>query len=163
MGMYTTSMPMPNVTPKESPTSSARTVIMFAVAEGADVTPEQMRTGTPGLLLSSNDPQVLLNAIREMGKGNLPGDSSIAQRVMLQVTDPFPQPVATPVTELSPREKEVLSAMVEGLSYKMIAHRLSISFETVRTHVKRIYEKLRVHNNTEAVAKALRNGLVEYA
>ncbi|MBS1547004.1 MAG: response regulator transcription factor [Bacteroidetes bacterium] len=82
---------------------------------------------------------------------------------MLQVTDPFPQPVATPVTELSPREKEVLNALVEGLRYKMIAHHLSISFETMRTHIKRIYETLAVHNNTEAVAKALRNGLVEYA
>lgn len=78
---------------------------------------------------------------------------------MLQVTDPFPQPVATPVTELSPREKEVLNALVEGLRYKMIAHHLSISFETMRTHIKRIYETLAVHNNTEAVAKALRYGL----
>ena len=154
---------MQDMTPQEGSDTTARTVIMFAVAEGQGVTPEQMRTGTPGILLSSNDPQVLLNAIREMGRGNLPGDSSIAQRVMLQVTDPFPQPVATPVTELSPREKEVLNALVEGLSYKMIAHRLRISFETVRTHIKRIYEKLAVHNNTEAVAKALRNGLVEYA
>lgn len=161
--MYSTTMPMPVITIPEAPTNSSRTVIMFAVAEGQDVTPEQLRTGTPGILLSSNDPQVLLNAIREMGKGNLPGDSSIAQRVMLQVTGPALHPEASLVIDLSPREKEVLNALVEGLSYKMIAARLSISFETVRTHIKRIYEKLRVHNNTEAVAKALRNGLVEYA
>ncbi|MCC6838633.1 MAG: response regulator transcription factor [Flavobacteriales bacterium] len=161
--MYSTTMPMPVITIPEAPTNSSRTVIMFAVAEGQGVTPEQLRTGTPGILLSSNDPQVLLNAIREMGKGNLPGDSSIAQRVMLQVTGPALHPEASLVIDLSPREKEVLNALVEGLSYKMIAARLSISFETVRTHIKRIYEKLRVHNNTEAVAKALRNGLVEYA
>ena len=150
---------MPEITPQEGSATTVRTVIMFAVAEGQDVTPEQMRKGTPGILLSSNDPQVLLHAIREMGKGNLPNDSSIAQRVMLQVTEPGLQAEATPVTALSPREKEVLNALVEGLSYKMIAARLSISFETVRTHVKRIYEKLAVHNNTEAVAKALRYGL----
>jgi len=161
--MYSTTMPMPVITIPEAPTNSSRTVIMFAVAEGQGVTPEQLRTGTPGILLSSNHPQVLLNAIREMGKGNLPGDSSIAQRVMLQVTGPALHPEASLVIDLSPREKEVLNALVEGLSYKMIAARLSISFETVRTHIKRIYEKLRVHNNTEAVAKALRNGLVEYA
>lgn len=148
---------------QEGTAATARTVIMFAVAEGQGVTPEQMRAGTPGILLISNDPQVLLKAIREMGNGNMPTDGSIAQRVMLQVTAPTLQPAVTPVTELSPREKEVLNALVEGLSYKMIAHRLSISFETVRTHIKRIYEKLAVHNNTEAVAKALRNGLVEYA
>lgn len=159
MGMYTTTMPMPEISTREALTSTTRTVIMFAVAEGADVTPEQMRTGTPGILLSSNDPQVLLNAIREMGRGNMPVDGSIAQRVVLQISEPAAHREAMPVGELSPREKEVLNALVEGLSYKMIAARLSISFETVRTHVKRIYEKLRVHNNTEAVAKALRYGL----
>lgn len=130
---------------------------MFAVAEGLGVTPEQLRAGTPGVLLSSSDPQALLRAIREMGQGDLPRDGSISQRVMLQVTAPAPQPVAT---LLSPREQEVLHALVEGLSYKMIAHRLRISFETVRTHMKRIYEKLQVHSNTEAVAKALKIGLV---
>lgn len=154
---------MQDITPQEGSATTARTVIMFAVAEGQGVTPEQMRAGTPGILLSSNDPQVLLNAIREMGKGNMPNDGSIAQRVVLQVTAPTLQPKSIPVIELSPREKEVLNALVEGLSYKMIAHRLSISFETVRTHMKRIYEKLAVHNNTEAVAKALRTGLVDYA
>ncbi len=150
---------MPEIIPHEGTATTARTVIMFAVAEGQGVTPEQMRAGTPGILLSSNDPQVLLSAIREMGKGKMPTDGSIAQRVMLQVTAPALQPAAPPVTELSPREREVLNALVEGLSYKMIAQRLSISFETVRTHMKRIYEKLAVHNNTEAVAKALKYGL----
>ncbi|MBS1547005.1 MAG: hypothetical protein JST38_02260 [Bacteroidetes bacterium] len=69
---------MKDMTPQEGSVTTARTVIMFAVAEGQGVTPEQMRTGTPEVLLSSNDPQVLLNAIREMGRGNLPGDRSIA-------------------------------------------------------------------------------------
>lgn len=138
-----------------------RTVIMFAVMEGHGITAEDMRAGTPGILLSSEDPEVLLAAIRDMGRGRLPDGSEVARRVMLHVTDPTQERAAgVPVTDLSPREKEVLNALVEGLSYKMIADRLSISFETVRSHIKRIYEKLRVHNNTEAVAKALKIGLV---
>ena len=59
---------------------------------------------------------------------------------------------------LSPREKDVLQCLVDGLSYKMIAEQLGIGFETVRSHIKRIYEKLHVHNNTEAVAKTIRGG-----
>ena len=61
---------------------------------------------------------------------------------------------------LSAREKEVLQCLVDGHSYKMIADHLKISFETVRSHLKHIYEKLQVHNNTEAVAKTLKRGLL---
>lgn len=149
--------------PIDHPATSTlpRTLIMFAVMEGHGITADDMRQGTPGILLSSDDPEVLMQAIRDMGRGHMPSSSDIARRVVLQVSDPVvEQRAAMLVTELSPREKEVLNALVEGLSYKMIAARLSISFETVRSHIKRIYEKLRVHNNTEAVAKALKIGLV---
>ncbi len=140
-----------------------RLVIMFAVTEGQHPTLESMRAGTPGILLSSTDPQVLLNAIREMGRGRMPPTGDIAQRVVLHVSHPTAGPAAVPVTVLSPREKEVLSALVDGLSYKMIADRLRISLETVKSHIRQIYGKLRVHNNTEAVVKALRHGLVDHA
>ena len=56
---------------------------------------------------------------------------------------------------LSSREKEVLSLLVEGLSYKMIAAKLNITYDTVRAHMKKIYEKLHVASMTEAVAKAI--------
>ena len=62
--------------------------------------------------------------------------------------------------DLTFREKDVLRALVEGLSYKMIADKLCISFETVRSHIKRIYDKLQVHNSAEAVAKALNGRLL---
>ena len=61
---------------------------------------------------------------------------------------------------LGAREKDVLQALVDGLSYKMIADRLGISFETVRSHIKNIYEKLHVHNSAEAVAKTLKGRLL---
>lgn len=143
-----------------SPTGPQHCIMMIAAAEVQGTTPEQMRAGTPGHLLNSTDPQVLLSAIRAMGRGNMPNDGGIAQRVMPQVTKPVPQPVATPVTQLGRSEKEVLHSLVEGPGHKMIAHRLRISFEAVGTHLMRIYEKLQAHSNTEAVAKALRSKLV---
>ena len=148
-------------TPMHNSPEQPRTMIMFAVMEGHGITAEDMRSGTPGILLSSHEPEVLMQAIRDMGRGIMPPSGEIARRVMLHVTDPqVIEASSMPVTDLSPREKEVLNALVEGLSYKMIAARLSISFETVRSHIKRIYEKLKVHNNTEAVAKTLRYGLL---
>ena len=62
--------------------------------------------------------------------------------------------------KLSPREKDVLSLLVNGLSYKMIADKLDISYETVRSHMKKIYEKLHVASLTEAVAKAINQRIV---
>jgi DNA-binding NarL/FixJ family response regulator len=61
---------------------------------------------------------------------------------------------------LTPKEKEVLALLAEGLSYKMVADRLDISFYTVNTHVRKIYEKLHVHSVSEAVALALKNRIV---
>ena len=62
--------------------------------------------------------------------------------------------------QLTPREKELLACIVEGLSYKMIADRLNISYETVRSHIKKIYEKLHVASVTEVVAKAINQRIV---
>ncbi|HEX8348680.1 MAG TPA: LuxR C-terminal-related transcriptional regulator, partial [Hymenobacter sp.] len=75
-------------------------------------------------------------------------------------------PRASPATSsdesaatLSPREREILRLLVEGYSYKMIAADRTISIDTVRSHIKKIYEKLHVRSMTEAVSKALRQGL----
>ena len=65
------------------------------------------------------------------------------------------------VRENNCRKMEVLQELVAGLSYKMIAEKLHISFETVRSHIKKVYEKLHVHNNAEAVAKTLKGGFLK--
>jgi DNA-binding NarL/FixJ family response regulator len=62
--------------------------------------------------------------------------------------------------DLTPREKEILNGLVKGYSYQKIATSLNIGFETVKKHIRNIYEKLHVHNQTEAVAKALKNRIV---
>lgn len=86
---------------------------------------------------------------------------SIARKVMLHFQQ-LPAPPSSTVTDhgLSLREKEVLQALVDGLSYKMIADKLGISYETVRSHIKHIYDKLHVHSCTEAVSKTLKGRLL---
>ena len=87
---------------------------------------------------------------------------SIARKVlskMQQVSHHIRKEVA-PDYQLTAREKEVLSCLVNGLSYKMIAADLGISYETVRSHVKKIYEKLHVASLTEVVAKAIHQRIV---
>ena len=119
-----------------------------------------MCAGAIGYLLKNTEPESLLRSLREAHLGGTPMTRSIARKVM-QHFQRLPAPL--PAIEdhgLNPREKDVLQGLVDGLSYKMIADRLSISFETVRSHIKRIYEKLHVHNNAEAVAKTLKGRLL---
>ena len=86
----------------------------------------------------------------------------IAQRVLQMFRgQPFLQPVPAKDYHLSTREKEVLECLVKGMSLKMISDALFISYETVRSHIKHIYEKLHVVSMTEAVAKALNERLLQ--
>jgi DNA-binding NarL/FixJ family response regulator len=86
--------------------------------------------------------------------GGAPMTSSIAKKVVQYFSGKGKEKIQE--NNLSPRELEVLKCLVNGLSYKMIASELCIGIETVRTHIKRIYEKLQVNSNTEAVSKAIR-------
>jgi DNA-binding NarL/FixJ family response regulator len=109
---------------------------------------------TVGYVLPMNDSGSMAQALEDLHEGRLPSTGRKV-RVMLR-----PEKENASSSRLSPRETEVLHALVEGLSYKMIADRLAISFETVRTHLKAIYTKMEVNNNTAAVAKAIHWGLV---
>ena len=82
----------------------------------------------------------------------------IARKVLNQFHNILPDEMKEDF-HLSPREKEVLSLLVDGLSYKMIAGKLNITYDTVRAHMKKIYEKLHVTSMTEAVAKAINQKL----
>lgn len=136
-------------------------IVMLTVFEDEERVFASLRAGAVGYLLKKTEPNELLDAIRAVHAGGAPMSPSIARKVMLHFQrEGATTDVGLEVHGLSPREKEVLSELVQGLSYKMIAEKLGISFETVRTHIKRIYEKLHVHNNTEAVAKTLRDRLL---
>ena len=90
-----------------------------------------------------------------MVNGGAPMTSSIARKV-LDLFPKSPSP-SEELDKLAPREQEVLNLLVTGHSYKMIADKCGITIETVRSHIKRIYEKLQVHSATEAASKAYPN------
>lgn len=137
-------------------------VIMLTVFADEDRVYAALCAGAMGYLLKNTDPNELLDAIAEVRQGGAPMTPSIARKVMLhfQRMPNVPTKARKEDHGLSPREKEVLACLVEGLSYKMIADRMNIGFETVRSHIKSIYEKLHVHNCTEAVSKTLKGGLL---
>jgi DNA-binding NarL/FixJ family response regulator len=105
------------------------------------------------LLKRTTTPE-LLDSLREVHRGGSPMTAHIARKVVQSFQRPTS---ATETTEdLSPREKEVLDCLSQGFLYKEIAEKLGISYETVHTYIRRIYEKLQVRTRTEAVAKFLR-------
>lgn len=135
-------------------------VVMLTVFEDNERVFEAVCAGADGYLLKKTPPVRLLEAIGEVQAGGAPMTPAIARQVLRL----FPRPVARQLPDetngtLSAREQEILRLLVEGYSYKMIAADRQISIDTVRSHIKKIYEKLHVRSMTEAVSKALRQGL----
>ena len=116
--------------------------------------------GANGYILKSTPPVKLLEAIKEVSEGGSPMTPSVAAKVLKMFKDQNRQSNALNDTDLSGREKEILTLLVDGLSYKFIADKLFISYETVHSHVKKIYQKLHVNSVNEAISKALRNKIV---
>ena len=116
--------------------------------------------GANGYILKSTPPVKLLEAIKEVAEGGSPMTPSVAAKVLRMFKDQNPKPDTLKDIDLSEREREILVLLVDGLSYKLIADKLFISYETVHSHVKKIYQKLHVNSVNEAISKALRNKLV---
>lgn len=134
-------------------------VLMLTVYEDSEQIFKSLMSGATGYLLKRTPRDKLLEAIREVNAGGAPMSRQIARRVVqfFQRVQELPKDHQEPsvVVDLTDREKEVLAALAKGYAYKEIAHQLKISFETVRTHLRTIYEKLHVHSRTEAVLKYL--------
>jgi DNA-binding NarL/FixJ family response regulator len=131
-------------------------IIMLTVYEDTDRIFKALSAGATGYLLKRSSPTKLLQAIRDVYGGGSPMSSSIARKVVASF-----QKAATSGekhSSLSPRENMVLASLAKGLTYKEIADQLGISIDTIRTYLRRIYEKLHVHSRTEAVAKYLSAG-----
>jgi DNA-binding NarL/FixJ family response regulator len=133
-------------------------VMMLTVYEDTENIFNALASGASGYMLKRTPTKELLEAIREMQRGGSPMTTHIARLVVQS----FQKPAAAPATasggeksELSEREQQVLDLLVQGLIYKEIAEKLQISYETVHTYIRRIYEKLQVRTRTEAVAKFL--------
>ncbi len=132
-------------------------IVMQTIFDDDDKVFASLCAGASGYVLKNTAPERLLKAIREVAEGGAFFTPSIAKKVLSN----FQSNQATPeYINLSEREKEILQHLVSGLSYKMIAEKCFISFETVHSHIKKIYEKLHVNSKGEAVAKAIRNRLV---
>ena len=114
--------------------------------------------GACGYLLKDVEPARLLAAIREVHSGGAPMSPEIARKV-LSMFQKFASPQAGE-SGLSVREIEVLNLLAEGDSYKTCADRLAVSIDTIRFHVRRIYDRLHVHSRSEAVSKAIRRGWI---
>ena len=117
-----------------------------------------IKAGAAGYILKTAEPRNLLHAISEVYNGGVPMTPGIARKVLHQFQTILPEEEKKDYN-LSVREKEVLGLLVDGLSYKMIAGKLKITYDTVRAHMKKIYEKLHVASMTEAVAKAINQKL----
>jgi DNA-binding NarL/FixJ family response regulator len=120
-----------------------------------------LRAGASGYILKNDPPHKFIEAISEVYSGGAPISSAVAKKILSFFAN---QNVilVLPGNEdyhLSEREKEILRLMAEAFNYKAIAEKLYISYETVRTHVKNIYKKLHVTSRSEAVLKAIQQGL----
>ena len=117
-----------------------------------------LSAGATGYLLKRTPPSEILDAIEEVHRGGSPMSGQIARRVVQSFRGPAPSTVpARDLASLSPRENEILEFLSKGYRYKEIAGELKISTETVRTHLRRIYEKLQVRSGIEAVARYLQD------
>lgn len=126
-------------------------VLMQTAFDDSEKIFTSIRNGASGYILKSDKPQRILQAIEEVYEGGAAMNPGIAQKVL----DYFkPKNVKSP---LSPKETEVLSQLAEGLSYKMIADKLGVSYTTINTHIKRTYEKLHISSLGEAIAYYYKN------
>ena len=131
--------------------------VMLTVYEDTGQIFNALSAGASGYLLKRSKPSKLLEAIREVHEGGSPMSSSIARKVVASFQKSGPPGEKAPNhPHLSPREEAVLNHLSKGYTYKQIACELGISIDTIRTYLRRIYEKLHVQSRTEAVAKYLR-------
>jgi DNA-binding NarL/FixJ family response regulator len=136
-------------------------VIMQTVFDDDDKVFDAICAGASGYLLKDTQPAVLMKAIEEAHAGGAPMSPAIARKALLLFQTymaPFSRAGKTDY-QLTRREKEILTYLVEGNSYKQIAALCFISFDTVRTHIRNVYEKLHVASSSEAVAKAIKERL----
>lgn len=132
-------------------------IIMLTVFDDNQHVFDAICAGATGYLLKKHISTKLFTAIDEVMTGGSPMSPSIARMVLGSVQQKAG--TGNPY-QLTPKEKEVLASLSKGNSYKLIAAELTISIDTVRSHIRKIYEKLRVNSQTQAVTKAIQEKLV---
>jgi DNA-binding NarL/FixJ family response regulator len=133
-------------------------VLMFTAYGDEERVFNSLCRGACGYLLKSTTPVRLLEALREAADGGSPMSPSIARKVVRLFRETVPPSIEH--HSLTQRETELLAALAGGHTYQSSAANLGISVNTVRSHIRSIYDKLKVHSQSEAVSKALRAGLI---
>lgn len=132
-------------------------IIMLTVFDNNKNIYDAIRFGANGYVLKKSLPGAIISAIKDVREGGAPMNSSIATQVLQMFASMSP---GAQNYKLSEKEKEVLKSLVDGNSYKMAATSLKISIDTVRSHIRNIYEKLQVNSKSAAVAKALKDRIL---
>lgn len=131
-------------------------IIMLTVFDDSTHVFDAICAGASGYLLKKNVSEKLIPSIKEVLDGGAPMSPSIAKMVV----NSMQQSPAANIYNFNEKEKVILSLLCKGNSYKMIADETGYAFETIRSYIKKIYEKLQVHSATEAVSKAIKERLV---
>ncbi len=134
-------------------------ILMQTVFEDNEKIFNSILAGASGYILKNTSPSRFLDFIKETYEGGAPMSPSVATKVLKMMAEQSPAAKLN-TFDLSDREKEILSCLVKGMSYKLIADACFISIDTVRGHIRNIYEKLHVHSKSEAVATAIKGKIV---
>lgn len=136
-------------------TGSKTPILMLTVFDDTQHVFDALRAGASGYLLKKHLSTKLFESIDEVLNGGAPMSPTIAFMVIAAMQKPAVNPY-----HLTTRENEILTSLSKGNSYKLMAAEFAITVDTVRAHIKKIYEKLHVHSQTEAVSKAIKERLV---
>jgi DNA-binding NarL/FixJ family response regulator len=134
-------------------------ILIQTVFEEDDKVFAAICAGASGYVLKNYLPQALMASINELMTGGAPMSPAIAEKILRLFRDHFHKTDLVENYNLSKREREILKYLVEGGSYKIVAQKCGIGFETVKTHIRSIYEKLHVASMSGAVAKAIHENL----
>lgn len=132
-------------------------ILMLTVFDDNQHVFDAICAGASGYLLKKHIATRLFDSIEEVMNGGAPMSPSIARMVLTSVHS---KAIPDNPYSLTPKEKEVLQSLSKGNSYKLIAAEINISIDTVRSHIRKIYEKLHVHSQTQAVTKAIQEKLL---
>ncbi len=137
-------------------------VMMFTVFEDVEKLFASVQAGAAGYLLKDEPVQTIVSSLVELASGGAPMSPAMARKMLEHLRQhppklsPNPEPHGTPLTD---RERQILSLLVDGKNYHEVGDILSISPQTVRSHIKKIYRKMEVHTRADAVRIAIGKGL----